>query len=370
MAAMHVIRDPQIEITRLEEDRIDFVLSDTDTSVANALRRVMIAEVKTMCIERVEFYKNTSPLTDEFIAHRLGLIPLNYRYNLEYLNYCAGPETDMLGTLGHRFMDNQECDCGGNCYKCCVTFDLNVKFDYDEGSPNQVQKLVTSRDLRPVALVDEIEMDDVQPVHFSNSQDRDMAQDEGILIVKLARGQEIHVRAVAILGIGKQHAKWSPVSACAFSNEPIVTVNTVKLDTLSDMERAIIRDSCPVGVFGKTVLRDEPGTVDGVGEIEPGQALVVRRPDKCMFCRECEKRCEEITDRVDHDLLTVGRNSSKFLFTVETTGALAPEDVVLQALHVIRKKINSLQLEVQEKIEEDQMRLEQQGQVPYQPPNM
>ena len=38
-------RFPGIEILELRDDFIKFVLSETDTSVANSLRRVMLAEV-------------------------------------------------------------------------------------------------------------------------------------------------------------------------------------------------------------------------------------------------------------------------------------------------------------------------------------
>lgn len=359
------VRDPQIEIRELEEDRIEFVLSNTDTSVANSIRRVMMAEVKTMCIERVDFYKNTTVLTDEFLAHRLGLIPLNYRYNLDYLSYCAGPETDMLGTLEHRFMDNRECECGDKCYRCCVTFELNVKFDYDE-APGQREKLVTSKDLKTVALVEGVELDDVQPVHFSNARDRENAQDEGVLLVKLARGQELHLMATAILGVGKEHAKWCPTSQCTFICEPIVEPNAAALDQLSDQDRAAVRDSCPVGVFGET---SRSLLADGVTVVvDPGQALVASRPDKCMYCGECTAKCAELTGAVDHDLLVVRRNEAKYVFTVETTGALAPEDVVQQALHVIRKKMLRLQEEVQEKMDEEQAQNAGHFAPAYQPP--
>jgi DNA-directed RNA polymerase I and III subunit RPAC1 len=48
-----------------------------DASIANALRRVMIAEVPTVAIETVHMWNNTSVMQDEVLAHRLGLVPLN-----------------------------------------------------------------------------------------------------------------------------------------------------------------------------------------------------------------------------------------------------------------------------------------------------
>jgi hypothetical protein len=52
---------PQVTIKNIdpEEKTISFVLSNTDLSVANSLRRIMIAEVPTMAIDLVEIENNT-----------------------------------------------------------------------------------------------------------------------------------------------------------------------------------------------------------------------------------------------------------------------------------------------------------------------
>lgn len=47
-----------------------------DASIANAFRRILIAEVPTMAIETVYIFQNTSVIQDEVLAHRLGLIPI------------------------------------------------------------------------------------------------------------------------------------------------------------------------------------------------------------------------------------------------------------------------------------------------------
>lgn len=38
-------REPQVELRKLEDDYCEFVLKNTDVSMANALRRVILVEV-------------------------------------------------------------------------------------------------------------------------------------------------------------------------------------------------------------------------------------------------------------------------------------------------------------------------------------
>lgn len=161
-------RNPSLKIIDMKSDYIQFELSDTDISVANALRRIMIAEVPTLAIDLVHFENNTTVLLDEIIAHRLGLIPiLSENKDMSEWNY------------GH------ECDCEDYCNKCSVRFSLDCDFkDMVKDKDTHEQDLavpVTSRDL--------ISKDtDVKAVRFCNEEEEATSHDEGIVIALLGPG--------------------------------------------------------------------------------------------------------------------------------------------------------------------------------------
>lgn len=118
-------RFPKIKIREVKDDYMKFELRDTDASMANALRRVMIAEVPTIAIDLVEIECNSTVLNDEFIAHRLGLIPLTSER-----------------AMSMRFSrDCDACDGDGQCEYCSVEFYLRVKCLSDQTLD------VTSKDL-------------------------------------------------------------------------------------------------------------------------------------------------------------------------------------------------------------------------------
>uniref|UniRef100_A0AAQ5ZFM6 DNA-directed RNA polymerase RpoA/D/Rpb3-type domain-containing protein n=1 Tax=Amphiprion ocellaris TaxID=80972 RepID=A0AAQ5ZFM6_AMPOC len=76
-----------IDIVNLDESSIEFDMVGIDAAIANAFRRILLAEVPTMAIEKVFIYNNTSIVQDEVLAHRLGLIPIKADPRLfEYRN--------------------------------------------------------------------------------------------------------------------------------------------------------------------------------------------------------------------------------------------------------------------------------------------
>ena len=70
------MKNCNIEILKLDDEEIVFDLIGVEPPLANALRRIMIAEIPTMAIEKVNMWQNTSIIPDENLAHRVGLIPI------------------------------------------------------------------------------------------------------------------------------------------------------------------------------------------------------------------------------------------------------------------------------------------------------
>src|SRR5947199_5491612 len=97
-----------IKVLNREQDTLRFVLSDVSPAFANAIRRIILAEVPVMAIDDVVILENSSVLYDEILAHRLGMVPI---------------KTDL-----ERYILPEKCDCGSplGCHKCRVLLVLDA----------------------------------------------------------------------------------------------------------------------------------------------------------------------------------------------------------------------------------------------------
>lgn len=59
-------------------ERLWVKLSSCSTGMANALRRAILASLPSFAIDEAHIYENTSPLYNEYVSHRLGLVPLTW----------------------------------------------------------------------------------------------------------------------------------------------------------------------------------------------------------------------------------------------------------------------------------------------------
>jgi len=253
----------EVELLERQGNELRFVIRGVSTAFVNSLRRAAIAEVPTMAIEDVVILTNSSVLFDEIIAHRLGLVPL------------TAPKDG--------YVMPKDCECqGSGCPKCQVRLYLDVKAEYP--------MVVYARDL----LSDD---PNVRPVYSD------------IPIVKLEAGQALVLEAYAQLGIGKDHAKWQPVSACAYKYYP-------KVDVVEDL-----CDGCGkcIEVCARSVLKlDED-------KVKVADVL------KCTLCGDCVEACPK-------GAINVGKVDGSFIFYLESTGAMSPEDVMVKSANVLIDK--------------------------------
>lgn len=299
-----------------------FVLSDTDTSMANTIRRIMIAEVPTLAIDLVEFMENSTVLNDEYIAHRLGLIPLRYQAADSLKGGdCNGP-----------FVPHRECVCFERCPRCSVEFELEVNFDKENAKRPEGERdmpiTVTSRDLKS-------NNECVQPAHFLNEEEADEAQDEGISIVKMGPGQCLKLKAVAYMGIAKEHAKWSPVAVATYRFWPEITINEEQCATLTLEQKHELVDCCPDRILeldevtGKIVEAENAWELATfTEELKTTQTAMKKRPEDDDFVK-----CVQSTDR--------------FIFSVESTGSMDADEILMSSLRVLKERLSYLAQEVE-----------------------
>lgn len=273
-------RDFSISITNMSDEEVQFDMVGIDPPLANALRRILIAEVPTVAISRVTMFQNTGVIHDENLAHRLGLVPIQFEPdNLDW----KSPESEFNESNSLRFS-------------------LHVICTADRRS-------VWSRDLvwKPFS--------EDQRKKFEDCPPRPVADD--ILIAQLRRGQEIECECLCEKGIGKEHAKWSPVCTAYYRLKPEISLT--KPIVGEDAEK--LKATCPMGVFD---IEDVPGK---------GKQAVVADMRKCTTCRECIESFEG-----EEKGLVLAKAKSHYLFSIESTGSIPAPELFKKAVVKLKDK--------------------------------
>lgn len=180
-----------------------FVIKDLDLAVVNAARRVILSEIPNVAISfdaykpelnDIDILKNESALHNEFLGHRISLIPLCFdAATIETFDPMQFTFTLHVKNELDRPID-------------VTTKDIQVMYN----APNGEHTILGVANMAPQQLRDTIfPVDDITG--------------DPILITRLKpdvnhskQGEELHVTFRARKGIARTHARWSPVSLCTY----------------------------------------------------------------------------------------------------------------------------------------------------------
>ena len=259
----------KVTTKQIKENKAVLLIEETKPYFVNALRRIMLAELPKLAIDDVIIYDNTSALFDEIISHRLSLIPIPT--DLKSLNF------------------RDQCTCKGKgCPSCTVRYTLS----------KEVEGTVYSKDLQP--------------------EEKSFAiKEEQIPIVELSKDQRVILEVEAVLGRGRDHAKWQAVIAPGFKYYPKITIDQKLCDQCQECV-----DICPKNILA---IKDKK--------------LIVTDLDQCTLCKSCMERCETKAISVEDD-------NTKFLFHFETDGALTPQDAIDESIAILEEKYDSLNKQI------------------------
>ncbi len=251
----------KVEVKELKPKKAVIKIEDTRPYFVNSLRRVMLSELPKLAVNAVVIYDNTSALFDEIITHRLGLVPI---------------PTD-LSLL--TFKD--ECVCKGKgCPNCTVRYTLSKE---GEGT-------VFSGDLQPAEK------------SWSIPEDK-------IPIVELYGEQRLILEVEAVLGRGRDHAKWQAVQAPGYRMETTIEFDKKRENDVKDFVNKLPKD---------------------LAEIK-GNKLILKDSKKLPAL-------ESYIDKEKVDLFTIKKDPAKVIFSFETDGSFGAKDAIIESAKILENK--------------------------------
>jgi len=176
-------------------NEITFKIQDVPLEIVNALRRVIISELNNVAVHfdpynndesDIKFIENTSCLHNEFLGHRLSLIPLHFDEK----------EVDQFQKEKYLFEINVHNKTHDDLE--VTTNDIRIKDENGNEYPEEFHKKIF-----PVSSItkDPILIVILNPNHYN-----------------LDMGEKLNVQFRASIGKALKHARYSPVSTCTYFN--------------------------------------------------------------------------------------------------------------------------------------------------------
>ncbi|KAL7272601.1 DNA-directed RNA polymerase core subunit rpc40 [Rhizina undulata] len=285
-----------------------FDLIHIDASIANAFRRILLAEVATLAIETVYIENNTSIIQDEVLAHRLGQIPLiGDKDGLREINWLPKPKPGE-----EPFPPTDSDTIVLSLKKTCERLPNAPK---DSTDPNELYSnhSVYARDLVFEPAGKQVSLFESNPIRAANPD---------ILIAKLRPGQTIECIMHCVKGIGQDHAKFSPVGTASYRLLPVIEIKAPITGKSAERFAACF----PAGVIG---FEEENGE----------KKALVKNARNDTVSREV-LRHEEFKGKVE-----LGRVRDHFIFSIESTGQFDSDELFLAAVGTLKAKCRFLKRE-------------------------
>lgn len=214
------INNPFSSLIRTNNDKyIQFNIENIDVSIINTLRRIILSEIENVgfdfspiSTENTIFYKNTSPLHNEFLAHRFAMIPLNFTPD-EILDFN---KDNYKFILKKKNTTSEIID---------VTTEDILIFDNDGNEYNRKFR------------------DQIFPKNYITN--------DYVLINKLKpnifdpeKGDELDVELYAIKNIAKKHSSFSGVSICTYIN--VIDIAKAEKNLNAKINKMNLNDSAKI----------------------------------------------------------------------------------------------------------------------------
>jgi len=291
-----------LKIIRLDGNEMEFDLIGVEPSLANAFRRILLAEVPSMAFEKVFLQNNTSIIPDEVLAHRLGLIPLKADPRL--FEYRPKDESNPSEQDTLKFELKVKC-----------TWNPNRPADSSEPDEMYLNHKVYSGNLRWIPIGSQSRMytaKDVGPVEAD------------ILIAKLRPGHEIDLTMDAVKGIGSDHAKFSPVATAFYRLLPQITLHKEIEGELAERLQKCF----------------SPGVIRLVEK--KGKTVATVHDARYDSCSRNVLRYDDLADCV-----SLGRVKDHFIFSIESVGAMSPPSLFIESIRALKAKCKKFLHEIE-----------------------